>query len=110
MTSTRQNNLQSLSAPRRRLVRMLQRLNFGTIEGLVVRSGEPSFSPAPRMVRSWKFGSGESGRQEHNLTAFVLKEPVSELLDALETIGDGVILCLEVRHGLPFRMLVEEQA
>ena len=59
----------SLPPARRRLVTLMQALNFGRIEGLHVQGGEPDFTPLPRVIRS-----------------------------------------IEVKHGLPFKMTVEEDA
>ena len=50
----------SLSEARRRLIRLMQNINFGAIGDLEVRGGEPMFSPPPRVVREIKFG-GENG-------------------------------------------------
>jgi hypothetical protein len=41
----------SLTPARRRLVERLQQLNFGRIEGLLVRGGEPVFGPSTRIER-----------------------------------------------------------
>lgn len=46
----------SLSEAQSRLVELLQNLNFGRIEGLHVRAGEPTFEPLPRIVRKLKIG------------------------------------------------------
>jgi len=110
MAGTRAERLDTLSPGRRRLVRLMQRMNFGSIEDLTVRDGEPFFDPAPRILRSWKPGAGASPRPELELTMFTLKAPVAALFAELEAVGVGMVRSLEVRHGLPARMLVEEQA
>jgi hypothetical protein len=100
----------SLTAPRRRLVRLLQRLNFGRVEGLLVRDGEPVWDSPPRVVREVKFGADNGPRPESKLRDFKTKSEVDELFRQLEAIGQGRIQVLEVKHGLPFRMIVEEEA
>ena len=98
----------SLTPARRRLVERLQQLNFGRVEGLLVRGGEPVFGPATRVVREIKFG-GDNG--PHAMTPaedFVLKQQVRDFFAQLDAIGNGTILSLEVKHGLPFRMTIEE--
>ena len=50
----------SLSDSHRRLVELMQRLNFGRIQNLVVRDGEPVFDPAPKVIQKVKIG-GENG-------------------------------------------------
>jgi len=99
---------QLLSAGRRSLVETLQRINFGRIEGLVVRGGEPVLNPMPRIVHEFKFLADNGPRPESAKSDFLLKQQVVELFEHLDKIGDGVIHSLEVQHGLPFRMAVEE--
>ncbi|NQT19506.1 MAG: hypothetical protein HQ592_07365 [Planctomycetes bacterium] len=91
-----------------RLVELMQGINFGRIEGLVIRDGNPVFDPPPRIVREVKF-CGENGpRPEAAREDFALKAEVRELFAHLDAMGDGIIRCIEVKHGLPFRMIVEE--
>jgi len=101
-------NKSSLSAGRRRLLELMQAVNFGRIEQLSVAAGEPVFDPPPRVMREVKFCAENGARPELSLDAFVLKAEVRELFDAIIGIGDGVIERIEVRHGLPFRMIVAE--
>jgi hypothetical protein len=49
-------------------------------------------------------------RPEAALRDFVLKAQLVEFFAWLDTLGDGVIERLEVQHGLPFRIVVEEAA
>ena len=94
------------SEPRRQLVRLMQDLNFGRIEGLVVRDREPVLTPMPRVVREYKF-CGENGpRRERHMADFHLKSQVVELFQLLDDLADGRIEVIEVQHGLPFRVLV----
>ena len=62
----------SLTAPRRRLVELMQQINFGRIEGLTLRGGEPVFDPAPRIVREVKFGGENGPRPERDSSDFLL--------------------------------------
>jgi hypothetical protein len=86
----------------------MQALNFGTIEGLAVASGEPVLDPPPRITREVKFGAENGARPESSLGDFAIKVQVRELFDAITEIRDGVIERIEVRHGLPFRMIIAE--
>ena len=97
-----------LSEARRRLVRLMQRLLFGRIENLLVRRGEPVFDPPPLTVREHKFGGENSPHPKLRVDDFVLKDQVVDLFRQLDALGDGAIAVLEVKHGLPFRMLVSE--
>jgi hypothetical protein len=97
-----------LSDARRRLVRLMQQIRFGKVEGLRVRGGEPVFSPPPVVTREHKFG-GENGPHPGAEAAdFRLKAQIQDLCAALDALGDGTIAVIDVRHGLPFRMLVPE--
>lgn len=99
---------QHLSSNRARLLEMMQALNFGRIEQLAVAGGEPVFHPPPKVARELKFCAENGARPELSLDDFALKAEVRELFDAITEIGDGVIERIEVRHGLPFRMIVAE--
>lgn len=100
-----------LSPVRRRLLERMQRIDFGRIEGLVVREGEPVLDPPPRMMREIKFG-GEEGlrRREPRSDDFALKAQVVEFFEFLDHLGSGTVERLEVKHGLPFRVNVEDTA
>ena len=97
----------SLSAPRRRLLETMQRLNFGRIEDLEIRGGDPVFSPAPRLVQDIKLGGENGPRPELANADFVLKTQVAEFFDHLSRLGDGSVESIEVKHGLPFKLVME---
>ena len=103
-------NAASLPPARRRLVSLMQDMNFGAIEGLTVRDGQPVFAPPPTVVRQIKLGSDSGPRPESRLNDFALKREVTELFSHFDRIGAGTIRTLEVRHGLPFSMKLEEPA
>jgi len=96
-----------LSEGRRRLLRLMRELHFGSIEDLEVRDGEPVFEPAPRVVREIKFGSEKDPTPQTAARDLTAKIQVTELFDSLTSIGDGTIGRLEVKHGIPFRMTME---
>ena len=100
----------SLSAAQMRLVRLMQRMNFGRIEHLAVRAGRPAPCPPPRIVREVRFPGDNGPRPEITKDDFELKVQVRELFAQMEAMGDGTIRSLEVKHGLPFKMTVEEDA
>jgi hypothetical protein len=100
----------ALSPARQRLIELMQQVNFGRIEALVVRGGEPVFDdPAPKIFREVKFGSENGPRAELESRNFMLKTQVVELLKELDQLGNGQIDVLTVRHGLPFGMHVESR-
>lgn len=92
----------SLTPARRRLVELMQRLNFGRIEGLSVRGGEPVLDPMPAVIREHKFGSENGPHREAGRPDYQLKNQVTDLMALLNAIGDGAIAVLSVKHGVPF--------
>jgi hypothetical protein len=92
------------------LVELMQRVNFGRIESLVLANGEPVFEPPPRLIREFKFPGENGPRPELDAADFQLKSQVVELFHHFDQIRDGTINAIEVKHGLPFRMMVAEVA
>jgi len=101
-------NKASLPPARRRLLEVLQQINFGRLESLVVRDGQPILDPMPRKVLEIKFDSENGPRAELGIADFLLKKQVVELFAFFDELQNGVIDVLEIKHGLPFRMIVTE--
>lgn len=99
-----------LSECQRELVKMMQSMNFGRIEGLVVRNGDPVFDPYPIVLWNIKLCAENGPRREMDKEDFTLKAQVFELFAYFKKIGNGVIRSLEVKNGLPFRITIEEKA
>jgi hypothetical protein len=87
----------------------MQQVNFGRIEDLLVRNGVPVFNPPPRVIRKLKVGADNSPRPEYDFDDFLLRQQTEELLSAIEQMGDGEVLVIDVRHGLPFSLEVEHR-
>lgn len=107
MTAAHTNGL---SPARHRLVLLMSGIGFGHIDGLRVKAGEPVFDPPPEVMREVKFGSDATGPPPGRPEDFALKRQVVELLEHLDRLGDADIVRLEVRHGLPFRMMLGARA
>jgi len=90
------------------LVELMQRLNFGHVYDLPLRGGEPILEPPPRVDKEVKFASDNGSRPELAREDFILKVQVREMLSCFDSIGDGVIHCIEVKNGLPFKMIIQE--
>jgi len=97
-----------LSREGQTLVEQMQRINFGRIEHLPIRGGQPVWADQSRVIRKVKLGGENSPRTESGYGEFELKRQVVDLFDQLERIGDGLIHSLEIKHGLPFAMDIEE--
>jgi hypothetical protein len=100
----RPNGLAGLTDGQVRLVRACQQINFGRIEGLLVRSGEPVFDPPPAVIRTFKFGADNLPRLEQGLDAFKLRAQVLDLFAAFRQLRDARVDVIQVKHGLPFSM------
>ena len=92
----------SLSASQQKLVETFQRLNFGRIEGLLIRGGEPVLDPPPKLIQGIKIGAENGPRPELEKKDFLLKASYVELFQHFQRIDDGVITVLEFKHGVPF--------
>ena len=99
-----------LTPARKLLVEKMQKLNFGRIEGIIIRDGEPILDPLPRIVYKVKFCAENGPRPEADKIDFTLKAQVCDLFTQLEILSDGIIHSLEVKHGLPFDMEIEKTA
>jgi hypothetical protein len=94
-----------LSPARQALVRICQAVNFGEIQGVLVRDADPVFSPAPVMLVDVKLDADEGPRPERDLTDFELPDEVRRLLCRLNKIQNGMIERIEVRAGVPRRIV-----
>ena len=99
---------QDVSACRANLLKLMQRINFGRIERLLIRDGEPVLTPRPPVYCERKFGGENGPRSELVAANFLLKQQVVELFAFFDQQRDGTIDLLEIKHGLPFRMVVAE--
>jgi hypothetical protein len=99
---------EQLSPGRLWLLRQMQSLNYGRLEGIYFRGGEPVSHPAPRIIRHYKFGADNGPRPEINRGNYQLKHQVLELFAILQSRQNGVIDVLHVRAGLPCEMTVVE--
>jgi hypothetical protein len=100
----------ALSQAQRQLLELIQRYSFCEIKNLEVRGGEPVFDPAPQVTEVIKIGAGDDPRPEMNKKDFLLRAQIIELLEHINRVGDGRIAVIEVRHRLPFRLVVERSA
>lgn len=98
--------LRHCSPPRRKLVELMQSIYFGRMESLVVRRGEPVFSPPPTVIVEIKLASEELPHPPGE-GDFHLKAEIIALFHSFDRLRDGNVMRLEIRHGLPFRLLLD---
>ena len=98
----------TLNPVQRETVDIIQSLGFGSIEHLCICSGLPCYQPEPRVIQSIKL-DGETERQiDRNCVDLDLKKEFEGLFDQLNQLGDCLV-DIEVRHGLPVRLVVERR-
>lgn len=98
-----------LSQAQQQLVELLQNLNFGRVENLRIRAGQPCFVTPPRVTEKRKLGGEHGPRPEANLSDFHLKQSIIEMLEAIAEIQDGEVQAIEVKFGLPFALEIEHR-
>jgi hypothetical protein len=97
-----------LSPQRQALVRLCQSTNYGQIQDLIVRDREPILAgPPPVVLADIRLGAEEHPRDELAAADFVLCAEVARLMSLLDKIGAGKISKIEVRAGIPRRVIIE---
>jgi hypothetical protein len=99
--------LSDLSPARHALVRLCQAIDHGSIADLEVRHSDPVFDPAPLILKDVKLDTDEVPRPELALGDFALSDQVGRLFRILDKLDSGRIRHIEVRAGIPRRVLVE---
>ena len=97
--------LSDLSGARQAFIRTCQRLAFGRICGLAVRDCEPVFDQQAQLIFDLKLDVEDESRPELELPDFVLCTEIRRLLLVFDTFRNGTIEQLEVRGGVPRRMV-----
>jgi hypothetical protein len=98
----------SLKPVQRQAVEIIEGLGFGCIERLWVREGLPCYEPKPRIVQTVKLDSEPDPKLDDGHADATLKKQFESLFDQLSRLQDGVV-DIEVRHGLPFRLVLERR-
>ena len=98
----------SLNLDQRRLVEIIEAIDFGVIEQLSIRGGLPCFDPQPRIFQAIKLAS-ETRQQRDRVSAdLTLKAQFEDSFDHLIQLRNAVVN-IEVQHSLPFRIVLERQ-
>ena len=96
-----------LNLGQRRTVEIIERLGFGVIERLLIRSGLPCYEPGPRIIQTIKLGSEPEPQPDRGHVDFMLNEKFERLFNDLSRLGDATV-DIEIRHGLPFKLTIEQ--
>lgn len=95
----------TLSAPRQKLLRIMQQNPFSNVE-TVVSGSEPCFDHRLRVTREIKLGIDAPALPTAEDADFGLKRAVTDLFDHFDRLRDGTAVTIEVRHGLPARLIL----
>ena len=93
---------QDLSRGQRSLLDLMRVHQFGRIENMLVRAGEPVFNIDVEVVRIVRLGGESDLSKLTNAEEFELKRQVRDLFNELARLQNGTVIRLEFRHGLPF--------
>jgi len=81
---------------------------FGRIEDMPVRAGQPLPNQAAKVVRVTLLGGGGNCGTKVPSDEYELKKAVSDLFDEMERLDNGTVVRLEFKRGLP--LLLETAA
>lgn len=98
-----------LSPARQALVRICQAVNFGETQGVRVVDSNPIFEPDTAVVIDAKLDKAEELRAELALADFELRDEVCRLMARLDDVKDGTIERIEVRAGIPRRVVFKSR-
>ena len=99
----------TLTPARKRLLELMQEINYGRIEKLHVRDGEPVFDPPPTVLRLFLFGKDNGPNESRGNDGFALKRKVAELFEVFDRERSLSIQELRIDNGLPIRMTVADE-
>jgi hypothetical protein len=75
---------------------------FGRIQNMPVRDGEPMLGSTVNVVRVARLGGESDPLKLTNAEDFELKRQVRDLFDELARLENGTVVRLESMHGWPF--------
>ena len=90
-----------LGPQQRSLLEIMREHQFGRVENMLVRAGQPILDRDLKVVRVACLGGESSGTKPPAGDEFVLKRVVCELFDELARLGHGTVVKLEFKRGLP---------
>ncbi len=84
----------------------MQEINFGRMEELQIRDGEPIFTPPPTVLQQFLFGKENGPNANRSVDSFALKKKVAEMFDLFDREPSLSIQELIIDNGLPVRMTI----
>jgi hypothetical protein len=93
-----------LSPQQRSLLEIMREHQFGRIENMSIRAGQPVLDQDLKVVRVASLGGESGGTKPPAGDEFELKRVVCDLFDELARLGHGTVVKLEFKRGLPCRL------
>jgi hypothetical protein len=93
-----------LSPQQRSLLEIMREHQFGRIENMSIRAGQPVIDQDLKVVRVACLGGESGGAKLSAGDEFELKKAVYDLFDELARLGHGTVVRLEFKRGLPCRL------
>jgi hypothetical protein len=100
-----QTRFSQLSTQRQALIRQCQQIGFGEIGRFLVRESEPVLTAETEVLFDVKLDRDDGQRLEQNLSDFEVSKEIVRLFSKLDAIGNAVVEHLEVRAGIPRRIV-----
>lgn len=95
-----------VSKPRQTLIRLCQKVNYGSILNLPVIDGEIRLDDPPQITVDMKLDDDASLRPELDLLDFALSAETCRLLGQITAMNNGVVEKIIVHEGLPRRAVL----
>jgi hypothetical protein len=92
--------IQDLNLRQHSLVELMRKNQFGRVENMPIRDGQPILDSTVNVVRVARLGGDSLATKSIAGDDFELKRPVRELFDELARLENGKVIRLEFRHGL----------
>jgi hypothetical protein len=99
-------NFLQLSKPRQALIRLCQRVNYGSILNLQVTDGDVCFDAPLEVLVDVRLDAEVSRRHELDLTDFALPVESCRLLAEIDSLKNGVVEKIVVHDGIPRRVVL----
>jgi hypothetical protein len=87
----------------------MQSLNFGCLENIRIERGEAIFDAELRIIKEIKLGGANGPRPELLQSDFVLRAEAVELFQHLDELGSGRVTLIQIRGGLPCRVVIQQE-
>jgi hypothetical protein len=101
-TARHYRTTRDLTAAENSLLQIMRQHQFGRVENVPVRAGQPILNSEVKIVYVEYLGGAHSGTKVPTSDDFELRQPVRDLFDRLQRLCDGTIVRLDFKHGLPF--------